>query len=356
VNLHNLLEPASLIRHFHDHPPEGFESVLLDGVPAFATKFDLSTTLEPAVRRRLNALPKWRPLTCFIGTTVSEYALFRSDSRPDELMSMVSRLEREYPFVIIKDIPTEATLVGDDALAYSGSVADACRKAGFVLVDGQALAYVPIDFTSTDEYLSRLSHARRKGLRRKLRSRESLEIEAVPAGDSRFNDESLLATLYALYRNVYDQSEIHFDLLTAEFFRAVLQDADVNGIVFLYRASGVLIGFNLCVWQNAMLIDKYVGFRYPEARDYNLYTVSWFHNLEYALQRGFRTYVAGWTDPEVKRHLGAHFTFTMHAVYVRNPILRTLLKPFKRFFESDRALLSPRARARGLGGSEAGKS
>jgi hypothetical protein len=349
--VHNLIEPANLIRHFQDHPPDGFASVALDGAPAFATKFDLTTTLEPAVRRRLMWLPRWRPLTCFVGTTVSEYALFRSDARPEELMS----LKRDYPFLIIKDIPTEATLVGDDAFAFSREVADACRNAGFVLVDGQALAYVPIDFTSTDEYLSRLSHARRKGLRRKLRSRGSLEIEMIPTGDPRFDDESFLAPLYALYRNVYDQSEIHFDLLTAEFFRAVLQDADVNGIVFLYRAGGTLIGFNLCVCENAMLIDKYVGFRYPEAREHDLYTVSWFHNLEYAMEHGFRTYVAGWTDPEVKRQLGARFTFTMHAVYVRNPILRTLLKPFKRFFESDRALVTPSG-GEGPGGRAARKS
>ena len=328
----NLLEPENLIRHFQEHPPEGFASIDLGGTPAFATKFDLTTTLEPAVRKRLQWLPRWRPMTCFVGTTVSEYALFSPDSGTEELMSR----KRDYPFFIIKDIPTEATLVGDDALADSRRVADTCRDAGFVLVDGQALAYVPIDFASTDEYLSRLSHARRKSLRRKLRSRASLEIEAIPTGDSRFGDESFLAALYALYRNVYDQSEIHFDLLTAEFFRAVLQDADVHGVVFVYHAGGNLIGFNFCVCENGMLIDKYVGFRYPEAREHDLYTVSWFHNLEYALERGFKTYVAGWTDPEVKRQLGARFTFTMHAVYVRNPILRALLKGFRRFFESDR--------------------
>ena len=85
-----------------------------------------------------------------------------------------------------------------------------------------------------------------------------------------------------------------------------------------------------------MLIDKYVGFAYPEARHHDLYTISWFQNLAYALEQGFRYYVAGWTDPEIKRHLGARFTFTMHAVYVRNPVVRTVLRPLKPLFESDR--------------------
>jgi uncharacterized protein len=351
MNLHNLLEPPNLIRHFQEHPPEGFSSVAHGDVPAFSADFDLFTTLEPEVRRRVNALPLacwWRrftvPKTCFIGTTVSEYALFPRDTTPEELVrGVMSRLAPDYPFVIVKDIPTEATLIGEAALSYSRRLAHVCREAGFVLVQGQALAFVPMDFRSTDEYISRLSHARRKNVRRKLRGRGSLQVEAIPTGDARFADEKFLATLYALYRNVYAQSEIHFDLLTEPFFRAVLQDISMNGIVFVYRAGDVLIGYNVCLGENGMLIDKYVGFAYPEARHHDLYTISWFQNLAYALEKGFRYYVAGWTDPEIKRHLGARFTFTQHAVYVRNPVVRTVLRPFKPLFESDRRWYTPYA-------------
>src|SRR5207248_1170887 len=133
-----------------------------------------------------------------------------------------------YSFVIVKDLPTESTLVGEEALAYSRRIGAACRAAGFVLVGGQALAYVPIDFHSIEEYFARFSHARRRNLRRKLRRRRALEIEAIPTGDDRFMDDSFVSAIYALYRNVYVQSEIHFDLLTKPFFRAVLQSAAVN--------------------------------------------------------------------------------------------------------------------------------
>jgi hypothetical protein len=349
---HNLIESGNLVQHFREHPPEGFVPVALDGdVPAFSAKFDLLTTLEPAMLRRLERLPlarvwrRWlRPMTCFIGTTVTEYGVLPADREPEPLVGdLLSQLGR-YPFLIIKDLPTEGTLVGDEALDYSRRLGEACRGAGFVLLEGQALAYVPIDFVSTEEYLSRLSHARRKNVRRKLRSRGSLEVETIATGDPRFENEAFLAEIYALYGNVYAQSELHFDRLTLPFFRAVLEDADVHGIVFLYRAGGLLIGFNLCLCENGMLIDKYVGLAYPEARDHDLYTVSWFHNLEYALARGCRTYIAGWTDPEIKRQLGARFTFTTHAVFVRNPILRALLRPLRKLFESDRAWESAHAR------------
>jgi hypothetical protein len=60
-------------------------------------------------------------------------------------------------------------------------------------------------------------------------------------------------------------------------------------------------------------------------------------NLAFALSRKLRHYVAGWTDPEIKAYLGAKFTFTQHAVYVRNPMLRGILGKLSRRFERDKA-------------------
>jgi hypothetical protein len=46
--------------------------------------------------------------------------------------------------------------------------------------------------------------------------------------------------------------------------------------------------------------------------------------------------VAGWTDPEIKAYLGARFTFTRHAIAVRSPLLRLLLRRLAPLFENDR--------------------
>jgi len=72
---------------------------------------------------------------------------------------------------------------------------------------------------------------------------------------------------------------------------------------------------------------------------HNLYVVSWMENLAYAHRHGLSHYVAGWTDSEIKRQLGARFCTTRHAVYVRNPLLRALLRRLAHRFESapDRA-------------------
>jgi len=59
-------------------------------------------------------------------------------------------------------------------------------------------------------------------------------------------------------------------------------------------------------------------------------------NIACARREGLTHYVAGWTDPRIKAYLGAQFTFTRHAVRVRNPVLRAILRRFAHLFESDR--------------------
>ncbi len=340
----NLLEPASLVRHFLAHPPEGFEAFLSpEGAPAFATRFDLLTTADDPVRRRVMALPfyrQWRgllsPRTCFVGTTVSEYALFPRDVAAARLvLALKERYAKAFPFLIIKDVPQLSPLLDAASNTHAREIEEACELAGFVMLEGQALAYVPIDFGSVEDFISRLSPGRRKDIRRKLRGREELVIETVLLGGDYFRNPAVLDEYHALYLNVFRQSEVHFDLLSADFFRDLLQDATAGGISFEYRHRGQLIGYNLCFITADMLIDKYVGFRYPEARELNLYFVSWFHNLGFALDRGLTHYVAGWTDPEIKAYLGASFTLTRHAVYIRNGLLRAMLRRLTSWFERD---------------------
>jgi hypothetical protein len=344
-SMHNLVEPECLVRHFIAHPPrEVFARVGEHGAPLFSMRFDLLTSADAATRARLERLPlfrKWRRWlrlsTCFVGTTVSEYVLAPADLPASAFAERVLCAHGpHHRLVIIKDIPTQSPLLPPAANRYADELVEACRERGCAVLAGQALAYVPIDFASVDQYLQRLSAARRKDLRRKLRSRAILDIEIVPTGSAPLADPQTLADLYALYLNVYQQSTAHFDLLTPEFFVALFGDASARGVVFLYRRAGEMIGFNLCFVHGDMLVDKYIGFRYPEAHDSHLYFVSWFQNLEYALAHGLSFYVAGWTDPEIKRALGARFTWTRHAVYARNPLLRAVLRRAGRHFESDR--------------------
>jgi len=338
------METPSLISSFLQHPPVGFKAQLsAQGLPYFFTRFDLQTTADDELRARLRGWPGYRLWhswllidTCFIGTTVSEYSPFPLDVQPREMAQWLQhQCVPQRKLTIVKDVPCDSPLLSVEDNRYAQALIEECTQRGFISVEGQALAYVPIDFGTVDEYLSRLSHSRRRNIRRKLRSRNELRIEVLDTGDARFSDEKWQQELYRLYKAVYAQSEIHFDLLTPEFFTRLLTDASGGGHVFCYWHEDELVGYNLCYQQGDKLLDKYIGLNYPLALQHNLYFVSWFVNLEYALEKGLRFYVAGWTDPQVKASLGAKFTFTRHLVWVRNPLLRKVLNRFRHHFESD---------------------
>ncbi len=340
----NQLEPDVLVDAFLQQPPRDFIAWTLDdSTPVFSAEFNLLTTLEPEVYRTVTSLPlykvwgRWlKPYTCFVGTTVSEYALVPASITAETWIGSIKQaLARKYSFLIIKDMPLSSPLLSADENRRAAAAIAAAQQAGFVMVEGQALAWVPIDFVSVDEYLARLSSVTRKSLRRKLKAKDTLVISAVATGSEYFFDDAVVAEFYQLYVSVFEQSDIHFDILTSDFFKSVLRNADSGGVVMLYRHAGQLIGYNICFVAGGKLLDKYVGFLYPQAREHNLYFVSWFVNLQYALEHKLTHYVAGWTDPQVKKSLGAQFTFTSHAVHVRNPLVRNLLKPFKSLFERD---------------------
>lgn len=341
------VEPHGLVAAFRAHPPRDFSARTICGdVPGFAARFDLLTTAEPGLRRFVQRLPgyrRWRrllePRTLFVGTTVTEYAVLPADGDVDALAGCIAGLAADEAFTIVKDLPCDAALVGEAAAARAGALARALARRGFVLLEGQALAYVPIDFADTDAFLARQPRSRRRDIRRKLRARERLRVERRATGDPWLAEPANLALVYAMYEAVYAQSELHFDRLERGFFADVLADATNGGIVFLYYADARLVGWNLCFAAGSAFVDKYIGLAYPAARELNLYVVSWIENLEYARAHGFRNYVAGWTDPEIKAHLGARFTLTRHAVHPRSRVLRFALRRLTRFFESDRMVL-----------------
>ena len=337
------LEPASLVEQFLAHPPVGFtaQSSRL-GIPTFLARFDLLTTTDDTLRRRIAGLPlyrRWGRLlhwrTRFAGCTATEYTPLPAHA-PDALAEdLLAGYGRECPLLIVKDLPHDSPLLDAAANAQAGAFAAALAERGFVLLEGMPLAWVPVDFDSTADYLARLSPARRKDIRRKLRARARLQVDALPTGAPCFANASVIAEFHALYRNVHAQSGIQFDLLDEAFVGALLRDAHSAGIVFTYRSGGRLIGWNLCYEYGGKLVDKYVGFAYPQAREHNLYAVSWMHNLDYACARGLSHYVAGWTDAQAKAHLGAKMSRTQHAVYLRNPLLRALLRRLVHRFESE---------------------
>ncbi|TAN41856.1 MAG: GNAT family N-acetyltransferase [Nitrospirae bacterium] len=347
----NLLEPEELARFFLAFPPDGFEPLRIacgdKTVYGFVSEFDIFTTVDGRLKKACDkcvrfvprfVLGLFRPKVLFVGTTVTEYAPFPSEVSPKEFADgLLAQFSSKGPsFLIVKDIPLGSPLLSEHENIRASNIIEQLEAAGFTKLSGQALSYVPVSFSSVEDYLQRFSRSRRKDFKRKLRARSELSVAEIKTGDAFFTDDNV-DLLYSLYINVYEHSYIHFDKLSRDFFAKVFRDSN-DGIVFLYRNKDKIIGFNLCfIYRNA-LVDKYVGFVYPDSLELNLYFVSWFNNIEYCIKNGLKTYIAGWTDPEVKAYLGAEFTFTYHCVFARSSLLRIVLQKSKGLFESDRRI------------------
>lgn len=338
------LEPVALIDAFRNHPPLDFTAWEHgNGTPLFSTRFDLLTTADAGLQRRIRALPGQAllrrllsPRALFAGSTVSEYLPLPGAAAAEALPRQLrEEYGPRYPFTIIKDIPAQSPLLDATDNRVAATLAEAAQREGFVLLDGQALAHLPIDFDSVDAWLMRFSGKHRYDLRRKLKQRAAVKVERWLLGAQPLQDAAQRAELYALYQQVYQQSTVHFDQLGPRFFDALWTDASLPGFLFVFRAEERIIGWKLCFVHGDKLIDKYVGFAYPEARRYALFFVSWAECLDYALQQGLKHYVIGWTDPEVKAYLGAKFTMTRHAVYPRNVLIRMALRRLAGLFEGD---------------------
>lgn len=347
------LEPPGLIGAILEYPPGGFTPCGIElgsrPLPAFTADFDLLLTADEPLRRLAGKLLPaklykafLRPRTLFVGTTVSEFALVPAT---DELAALPSLLKEAMAasgsrFVIVKDIAPPAPLLSP---AENAAAAELCRvlaAAGFVLLEGQAMAYIPLDFTSLDEFFGRFSASRRADWRRKRKKRSATRLQIIATGNPLLAEPQMVEQVYRLYENVYNNSDIHFDKLTKPFFAKVLSDGRSGGRLFCYWQDDRLIGYCLGFLEAGLFIDKYRGAEYPAFRENNLYYVSWFDMLEYALAHGCRAAVFGWTDPEIKAYLGASFLFTRHAVYTASPGLRRLLARFAGAFESDRKTLA----------------
>src|SRR3954469_1741477 len=91
----NSLEPPQLYDAFIAHPPVGFTARQIDAgdgsLPGFLTPFDLLTTLDDHVKKRVDKIPLMsaiartllRPRAIFCGTTVSEYAVYHPTRNPE---------------------------------------------------------------------------------------------------------------------------------------------------------------------------------------------------------------------------------------------------------------------------------
>jgi hypothetical protein len=192
-----------------------------------------------------------------------------------------------------------------------------------------------LDFTSFDDYLARhVSHAMRKNLRRKFKALTT----AQPLTMTVTNDlGDAVDDALALYEQVFARSPLQFERLTKSFLQQLATHLPERVRFFLWRQSGHLVAFSICLVYDGELYDEYLGLDYRIALDLHLYFVTFRDVLTWALAEGLTAYHSTPLNYDPKLHLG--FALVPLDLYVALPwpVLNRLARPFLRRISPTRA-------------------
>jgi hypothetical protein len=313
---------------------EGFEfgwyvahrdALIVCAVPVFFTTYDLTTTAEGRTQRWARTVQPWVPgqlhlkLSC-LGSPVTER--FQLGLHPDldadeaaEVLSIVLSFWAEHAawrgigLLGVKD-------VSDRDRAMLGAKLEA-----FALkpVLGLPTANVRVGFSNEAQYLSSLSSATRKDLRRKLKRRADVRIEV------RNDPGPYLAQVAAMYAETRERSDWTFENLPAAYFEEVLRRMGEGALLVLYFHEGELLAANLLLLGETDLVDKFFVMRGDAGRKLNLYFLSWLQNIELCIEKGLSSYVCGQGAAETKLRLGSHLSRSWIYFKHQNPILNLAL-------------------------------
>lgn len=298
-------------------------------VPYFITDYRLDSTVQGPVKRFTSRLYDIAPkllslrLLC-VGSPVTDSGKLGISLDYPFDPEMIAALHQELEQIAQRECAS--VIAFKDILETDAKhLAEPLKQAGFSQVNNMPVASNTINFASLDQYLETLSYAMRKNLRRKRKALQHVQIEEY---DGMPPD---LDAIYQLYLNCYERSELKFEKLTRQFFESIATLMPHNCRFVLYRAEDKLIGFNLLLHRNGVLMDKYIGLDYELSHKYQLYFLSWLHNIDMAIRDGFHTFQSGQAAYETKLKLGSQLQQTYVFFRHRNPFFNPLLRLAARF-------------------------
>ena len=312
----------------NDHP--------LAVVPAFGTLYRLDTTLQGAWKRVTERLHRLLPALLSLrllalGSPVAEICHLGfapevpHERRADLLDRMVRTLRafglrHGYRLFGVKDAPTT-----EDEIWTSTMDAH-----GFTRLPGLPTAVLDLPFRKFEDYLTSLSRATRKDMRRKMKAFKDIHVEA------RHDIGDVADKVAALYDETVAHSNLQFEYLPKNYFSDLVRCLAPRTSIFLYWQDDHLIAFNLVIQDEHRLIDKYIGMHYALVRKYNLYFNTWLCNVRYCIERGIPVYQSGQAFYGPKVRLGCRLLPNWQYFRHANPLINRVLLVAARFVRLDR--------------------
>lgn len=206
-------------------------------------------------------------------------------------------------------------------------------QAGFARLASLPVAVLDLPFANEAAYLASLSAATRKDIRRKLARAGAVRVEF------RTEIQELAQEIDALYAATRAQSELDYgelEVLPPGYFAEVSRALGERAVFALYWVEGELAAFNLLLLEADRVIDKFLGMRYPLAREHNLYAVSWMTNVRFCLERRIGLFQSGQTAYASKLRFGSRLVPSAIQVRHRRAPLQWALRALSPWLGFDR--------------------
>ncbi len=139
---------------------------------------------------------------------------------------------------------------------------------GYARVPSMPMTRLALGYRNFDEYLSALSYATRKNLRRKFRRTEraaKIDMEVV------CDITPYVEEIYPLYLQVHERSRLKFETLTKDFFCTLGERMPERARFFIWRQLGRIVAFSCCLIHDGTIYDECLGLDYKVAFDLHLY-------------------------------------------------------------------------------------
>jgi len=218
-------------------------------------------------------------------------------------------------------------IVWKDFPAKYRSALAALTESNYVRVPSMPMTHLRIDYKNFDEYLAQIGYVSRKSLRRKFRKTEraaKIELEVV-TDVTPWIDE-----IYPLYLQVHERSPMKFEVLTKEFFVEIGGTMPDRARFFIWRQSGKIIAFSLCLVHGDTIHDECLGLDYKIAFELYLYFYTLRDVMSWAMSQGLRAYSSGPLNYDPKLHLGHELApldlYVMHTKSLLNPVFQFAVK------------------------------
>lgn len=293
--------------------------------PLFVADFNLDIAVDEGMLKNIisgvrKLFPRFLIVkTLFCGSPFGENGFISQGTKTENSEALIKLVDTLEKFCAKKNIPL---ILFKDFLEKDKPLLSPLLTKKFFEVESFPNVRLELPFKSMEEYLKSLGHNTRKDIRRKIKkalAQGPVEVKIV-------NDvKSLIDDVYALYLNNYQSSNVRFEKLTKEFFLNISRALPNETKYFLYFIDGHLAAFNLCLASDNTLIDKFIGFDYKIARQYNLYFYTWYTNIEWCLKNNIKYYQVGQTDYQPKVQLGGKLIKMFAYLKHRNPITNALL-------------------------------